>query len=240
METSVPSSVPPSGDVLAPAGSSPIRSLPLALALFSAPWGFVVANGAYAWATRAGGGDGNGAETLALAAAHPGLYRLGTVAAMLGSLLMVPAVLGAKRLVADRSPKLGFAGAALMAGGYICYFGIALSGITDLAMAERGGPIADYAAVLDSSQSDASVLWVFLLFVLGNLVGTLLLGLALLRSRRAPLWAAAAVLAWPPLHVTGLVVGSEWFEVAGAVLQGVGLAVTGSRLLSAAGPAPRS
>ncbi|GGQ28991.1 hypothetical protein [Streptosporangium pseudovulgare] len=71
METSVPSSVPPSGDVLAPAGSSPTRSLPLALALFSAPWGFVVANGAYAWATRAGGGDGTGAEALALAAAGP-------------------------------------------------------------------------------------------------------------------------------------------------------------------------
>jgi hypothetical protein len=74
---------------------------------------------------------------------------------------------------------------------------------------------------------------VFLLFVLGNLVGTLLLGLALLRSRRVPLWTAAEVLAWPPLHVTGLVAGSEWFEVAGAALQAVGLAATGSRLLTA-------
>ncbi|MFF0769968.1 DUF4386 family protein [Nonomuraea wenchangensis] len=216
-----------------PAGPSPTRSVPLAVALFAAPWGFVVANGAYAWATRAGGSDGSGAEALALAAAHPGLYRLGTVAAMLASMLMVPAVLGVKRLVADRSPKLGFVGAVLTAGGYICYFGIALSGITDVAMAEHGGPVQDYAIVIDNSQSDVSTLWVFLLFVLGNLVGTLLLGLALLRSRRVPLWAAAAVLAWPPLHVTGLVAGSEWFEVAGAVLQGIGLAVTGSRLLAA-------
>ncbi|MGW5156265.1 hypothetical protein ACWEPN_12375 [Nonomuraea wenchangensis] len=216
-----------------PAGPSPTRSVPLAVALFAAPWGFVVANGAYAWATRAGGSDGSGAEALALAAAHPGLYRLGTVAAMLASMLMVPAVLGVKRLVADRSPKLGFVGAVLTAGGYICYFGIALSGITDVAMAEHGGPVQDYAIVIDNSQSDVSTLWVFLLFVLGNLVGTLLLGLALLRSRRVPLWAAAALLAWPPLHVTGLVAGSEWFEVAGAVLQGIGLAVTGSRLLAA-------
>ncbi|MED7928155.1 DUF4386 family protein [Nonomuraea sp. LP-02] len=216
-----------------PAGPSPTRSVPLAVALFAAPWGFVVANGAYAWATRAGGSDGSGAEALALAAAHPGLYRLGAVAAMLASMLMVPAVLGVKRLVADRSPKLGFVGAVLTAGGYICYFGIALSGITDVAMAEHGGPVQDYAIVIDNSQSDVSILWVFLLFVLGNLVGTLLLGLALLRSRRVPLWAAAAVLAWPPLHVTGLVAGSEWFEVAGAVLQGIGLAVTGSRLLAA-------
>ncbi|MEV7006932.1 hypothetical protein [Streptosporangium sp. NPDC051022] len=232
METSVPSSVPPSGGVPAPFAPSPARSLPLALALFAAPWGFVVANGAYAWATRAGGGDGTGAEALALAAAHPGLYRLGTVAAMLGSLLMVPAVLGVRRLLAGRSPKLGFLGAVLTAGGYICYFGVALSGITEVAMAEHGGPLQDYAIVLDNSQSDASTLWVFLLFVLGNLVGTLLLGLALLRSRAVPTWAAAAVLAWPPLHVTGLVVGSEWFEVAGALLQAAGLVVTGLRLLA--------
>jgi energy-converting hydrogenase Eha subunit C len=232
METSVPSSEPPS-DTSAPAGPPHTRGVPLALAMFTAPWGFVVANSAYAWATRAGGSDSTGADALALAAAHPGLYRLGSVAAMLASLLMVPAVLGVKRLVVARSPKLGSIGAALTAGGYICYFAIASSGFVDIAMAERGGPVADYAAVLDSSQSDPAVLWMFLLFVAGNLIGTLLLGLALLRSRAIPLGAAAAVLAWPPLHVIGLVVGSEWFEVAGAVLQAVGLAVAGRRLLAA-------
>jgi hypothetical protein len=31
-------------------------------------------------------------------------------------------------------------------------------------------------------------------------------------------------MAWPPLHVTGLVVGNEIFEVAGAILQAVGFA----------------
>ncbi|MFG1618183.1 hypothetical protein ACGFI3_35980 [Nonomuraea wenchangensis] len=238
METSVPSSVPSSGGVPAPADPSPTRSVPLALALFAAPWGFIVANGAYAWVTRAGGSDSSGAEALALAAAHPGLYRLANVAAMLASMLMVPAVLGAKRLVGDRSPKLAFVGAVMMAAGYICYFGVALSGITDVAMAEHGGPVQDYAVVIDNSQSDPSTLWVFLLFVLGNLVGTLLLGLALLRSRRVPVWAAAGVIAWPPLHVIGLVVGSEWFEVTGAVLQAVGLVVTGARLLAAPRPHP--
>ncbi|MEU6407315.1 hypothetical protein [Microbispora sp. NPDC046933] len=209
------------------------RHAPLALALFTAPWGFVVANAAYAWATRGGGSDATGAEALALAAAHPGETRLATVAAMLGSLLMVPAVLGARRLLAGRSSRLGFLGATLMAGGYICYFAIAFSGITVDVMARRGGPLADYAAVVDGAQSDPSAVWVFLLFVLGNLVGTLLLGLALLRARVVPLSAAAGIMAWPPLHVIGLVAGTEWFEVAGALTQTAGLAVTGSRLLAA-------
>ncbi|WP_185949502.1 hypothetical protein [Microbispora sp. KK1-11] len=48
----------------------------------------------------------------------------------------------------------------------------------------------------------------FLLFVLGNLVGTLLPGPALLRARVVPIWAAAGITAWPPLHVIGLVAGT--------------------------------
>jgi hydrogenase/urease accessory protein HupE len=67
--------------------------------------------------------------------------------------------------------------------------------------------------------------------VLGNLVGTLLLGLALLRSRAVPAWAAVAVMCWPPLHVAGLVAGSEWYEVTGALLQAVGFVVTGVAVL---------
>ncbi|WP_405088764.1 hypothetical protein [Microbispora sp. NBC_01389] len=227
METSVASS---GSQAAAPPRA---RHVPLALALFTAPWGFVVANAAYAWATRDGGSDSTGAEALALTAAHPGEMRLSTVAAMLGSLLMVPAVLGARRLIGDRSRTLGFLGATLMAAGYICYFAVAFAGITGTVMAERGGPVADYAAILDGAQNDPSVIWVFLLFVLGNLVGTLLLGLALLRARVVPLWAAAGIMLWPPLHVIGLVAGTEWFEVAGAVTQAVGLVVTGARLLAA-------
>ncbi|MEN3540190.1 hypothetical protein AAH991_34115 [Microbispora sp. ZYX-F-249] len=220
-----------------PAETAPSRTrhLPLALALFTAPWGFVAANGAYAWATRAGGDDSTGANTLALVAAHPGLYRLSTVAAMLGSLLMVPAMLGARRLIGDRSRRLGALGATLVAAGYMCYFAVAFAGITDIVMAEGGGRAADYAAVIDGTQSEPIGIWVFLLFALGNLVGTLLLGLALLRARVVPLWAAAGVIAWPPLHVIGLVAGTEWFEVAGAITQAAGLAVTGARLLSASG-----
>ncbi|MEU7693716.1 hypothetical protein OHB01_17415 [Microbispora hainanensis] len=209
------------------------RHLPLALALFTAPLGFVVANAAYAWATRAGGDDSTGANALALASAHPGLYRLGSLAAMVGSLLMVPAMLGARRLIGDRSRRLGFLGTVLVAAGYICYFAIAFNGIGNVVMAERGDHAADYAAVIDGVESEPTVVWVFPLFALGNLVGTLLLGLALLRARVVPIWAAAGVVAWPPLHVIGLVTGSEWFEVAGAVTQAAGLAAAGLRLLSA-------
>ncbi|WP_067129412.1 hypothetical protein [Microtetraspora malaysiensis] len=231
METSLPPSEQTSGT--SPAADPPRPGIAPVLAMFIAPWALAVSNGAYAWATRAGGGDSTGAEALALAEAHPGLIRLSTVAALLGCLLMVPAVVGARRLLVGRGRKLGSVGALLMGAGYICYFGIAFAGNVTLAMVEHPGNAADYAAVIDGSQSDPSTLWVFLLFVLGNLVGTLLLGVAFLRGRVVPVWAGAAVIAWPVLHVAGLVVGSEWFEVAGACLEGVGLAVAGTRVLAA-------
>jgi hypothetical protein len=38
-------------------------------------------------------------------------------------------------------------------------------------------------------------------------------------------------MAWPLLHITGLVVGTEWIEVAGAIAQGAGFAAVGVQLL---------
>ena len=104
-----------------------------------------------------------------------------------------------------------------------------------IAMAGSSGPQVEFARVLDTAQAAQASTAMFLPFVLGNLVGTLLVGVALLRSRTVPAWVAAGILLWPPLHMTGLVVGSEWFEVTGALLQGVGTAATGMTLL-----APRS
>ena len=200
------------------------RRVAAATALFVAPWGFVVSNAAYAWAIRNGGSDENGASALALVAGQPNVLLVTVIAGLLGCLLIVPAVFAAMQLARRSWPV--FIGGSLMIGGYICYFGVLLSNMMIIAMAAHGGPIADFAAVIDASESNGSTAWVFLLFVAGNLLGTLLLAIGLLRTRAVPVWAALLIMAWPPLHVTGLVVGSEWFEVTGAVLQAVGFAAT--------------
>ncbi len=91
-------------------------------------------------------------------------------------------------------------------------------------MAERGGPLADYAALIDTSQGDPWTVWVFPIFILGNLLGTLLFAIGLLRSRTVPVWSAILIMLWPPLHVSGLIIGGEVLEVIGAVLQAIGFA----------------
>jgi hypothetical protein len=200
-----------------------IRRIGGTLALVLAPWGFVVANAAYAWAIRHGGSDETGADALALSAAHPLLLRAGLLGAMIGCLLLVPAVLGAFRLAP--ASKLVLAGGSLMVAGYVCYFGVLLTNFETFAMAGRGGPLADYAAVIDASQSDPWSSWVFPLFIVGNLLGTALFAMGLLISKAVPVWAALGILMWPVLHVVGLVFfGNEVPQVIGAVLQALGFA----------------
>jgi hypothetical protein len=199
-----------------------IRRLGGALALILAPWGFVITNASYAWMIRNGGSDETGAKALALAAAGPELLRLCLVAGMIGCLLIIPAVMTALTL-AWRS-RLAFVGGSLMIAGYVCYFGVLLSNVTIITMAEHGGPLADFAAVIDASQSDTATGWVFPIFIVGNLLGTLLFAIGLLRSHTVPIWAAILIMLWPPLHVAGLFLGGEVLEVIGAMLQAIGFA----------------
>jgi hypothetical protein len=228
MMTAVDRATPTRAVAQAPAAGL-VRRLGGALALIIAPWGFVITNASYAWMIRNGGSDETGAQALALAAAGPDVLRLGIVAGMIGCLLIIPAVMTALGLV-QRS-RLAFVGGSLMIAGYVCYFGVLLSNTIIIAMAERGGPLADYAAVIDADQSDPSTGWVFSIFILGNLLGTLLFAIGLLRSRAVPIWVAILIMLWPPLHIAGLFLGGEVLEVIGAVLQAIGFAGVAAAVL---------
>ncbi len=133
----------------------------------------MVTNTAYALAIRDGGNEATSLDALALYAAHPDLVRIAVVAGMLGCLLLVPAVLGVFRLAP--TSRLVLAGGSLMIAGYIGYFAVLNGSLTTLAMAEHGEPVETFAAVLDASQAEPWGTVVFLLFVVGNLIGTALL-----------------------------------------------------------------
>jgi len=215
----------------APHPLDPTRGFRRRAAAIALPLGFLgqlVANAAFSWATRDGGGDATGADALELYARQPEAMLVATVAALVGCLLIVPGALAAGRVLRPRSPRLTLAAVLLIITGYICYFGIVATNFVTLALAEAGLPAG---AALDASQSYPAALPVFLLFVLGNMGGALLLAIAVFRSREVPAWAGVGILAWTVLHIVGLVVGSEWFEVAGGVLQIAGLSMITARAL---------
>jgi hypothetical protein len=137
-------------------------------------------------------------------------------------LLIIPAVLTA--LSQARRSRLAFVGGSLMIAGYVCYFGVLFSNMIIIAMAEHGGPLVDYATVIDASQGDLWTVWIFPIFIVGNLLGTLLFAIGLLQSRAVPVWSPILIMLWPPLHITGLIIGGEVLEVLGAVLQAIGFA----------------
>lgn len=211
-----------------PAGFSQPRRRGQALALWTAPWAFVLANTAYAWSTRHGGSDSTAAGALKLSAANPGLDTVASATAMLGCLLLVPAVLGAMAVVREDADRLGLAAGILMVAGYVCYFALIFQGLATITLARHGGASIENIAVQDLMMNQPHYVVVALTFVLGNIVGTFLMALALLRTHAVPRWAALAVMAWPVLHI----VGGTWGEVAGSVAQAVGLAVVGRRVLN--------
>ena len=199
-----------------------------ALALPLGFLGQLVANATYSWATRDGGGDQTGADALELYSRQPEAMLVATVAALIGCLLIVPGALAAGRVLRPRSPRLTLAAVLVIVTGYVCYFGIVGTNFVTLALAESG---LEAGAALDASQSYPAALPIFLLFVIGNMGGAILLAIAVFRSREVPVWAGVGILAWFVLHVVGLVAGSEWFEVAGGVLQIAGLSMITARAL---------
>jgi len=206
---------------LDPGRTGVLRRRSLVTGMVLAPWCYVVTNTAYMWAIRDGGDDLTGEGTLALAAAHPTLMRIALPAVMVGGILIVPAVLGLWRLAP--TSRLVLIGGGLMIAGYISYAGIVHTGFYDLAMAETDGHQVLFASVIERAEADLAATWTFLLFVLGNLIGTLVVAIGLWRSGSAPRWSAVAIGLWPVLHVFGLVaMPNEVPQVIGAVLQAAG------------------
>jgi hypothetical protein len=208
-----------------------LRRAGLAAALLLAPWAIVATNTGWAIAQSDGAKDETGADQLAAAAAHPTLLHATVLLGMIGALLMIPATLAAARVAGRGAAKLSFVAGTLSAAGYACYLAVLAPDLRTIAAARLGTQAGDYAAVVDTAQQDNSAVWVFLIFVIGNVVGTFLIGLALWRSRAVARWTAAAVMAWPLMHIVGLSLTAEAFEVAGAVVQGVAFAAIGARLL---------
>ncbi len=145
-----------------------------------------------------------GREAVAAVAAQPGrqdaVVWLGTA----GALLLVPAVLWVGRLTRRQAPVLTACAMALLVPGYV---GLAMMipGDTLLWWGVHEGVPAEQLAVL-STNGHPTVALHLVAFVVGHVVGTVLLGLALLRSGRVPRWAGVAAVVCQPLHFVAFVV----------------------------------
>ena len=151
---------------------------------------------------------------------------LGLVAAF----TLLPGVLAVGRLTRRGAPKLTAAAMLLVVPGYL-----ALTYMigTDLILwtGARAGLDASALAELAITVHPTSDIALGV-FVLGHVIGTVLLGLALLRSRTVPVWAAIVTAASQPAHfVAFIVLGSPALDCAAWTANGIAFAVVGYAIL---------
>jgi hypothetical protein len=143
---------------------------------------------------------------------------------------LLPGVLAVGRLTRRGAPRLTAAAMLLVVPGYLALTYM-LGGDLVLWTGARAGldesTLTELAATVHPTLDIAVGV-----FVLGHVIGTVLLGIALLRSRTVPTWAAIVTMVAQPVHFVALVIlGSPALDAAAWAANGVAFAVVGVAIL---------
>ena len=172
-------------------------------------------------------------EVVAAVTAHPDAHSLVLWLGLIAILTLVPGVLWVGRLTRRHAPRLTAAALLLLVPGYL-----ALSWITagDLLLWAGAHQVidADTLTTLYSTTHPTSAVAEGL-FVLGHVIGTIILGVALWRSRRIPRWAALLTIVSQPLHfVAAVVLVSPSLDLLAWGMNAIGFATAAVAILGTA------
>jgi hypothetical protein len=182
--------------------------------------------------------NSDSAEQLAVVAQHPDRWFGYTVLLTLGTILFVPAVLGVMHLTRATMPRLTLVGGALLGYGAIIAVGDAMSQLTTWQMVTGHADRAQMAALLDRTSNAAGAALFFAPGGLAFLAGSVLLTLALVRTRVVPLWASIAFLIGIIAQLVGFTVSSVAVITASGVILLAALVMLARRLWT--GPRDKS
>ena len=170
------------------------------------------------------------ADMVAAVAAHPARQTAVLWLAYVGVLTLVPGLFVAARVSRDAAPRLTAWALGLAVPGYLSM--AMMLGSDDLLWSTHhaGLSATDSASVVSAAHPAVGVS--LGVFVVGHVVGTVLLGLALLRSGRIPAWAAWAITVSQPIHfIATVVLGSPQVDFVGWGLTAVGMAMVAAVVL---------
>lgn len=209
----------------------------VAIAVVGGPLGYLVGSALHPPVQEIG----TGALTIAAnAEADPFINGLHLVAYVAASFLLPIGAAGLGYLAYHRTPWLATIGGLLGVAGWLPF--AALTALDDLANTMAHLPDAGSYAGLYSQFETGPVMSLFLLvYVFGHLVADVLLGIALLRARVIPGWAAWSMIASSPVTMAGFVLPGRpvaTVGVAGLALLLIGCLPAGRAMLT--GGAPRS
>lgn len=173
---------------------------------------------------------GGSRERLDELAANHGTATASALGFVVSQLFFLIAVLGIAHLVRTRAPVLSNLGAVF---GVLGAFGHAVFGgamLLTLEMAVVEADPAEMAALLDRFEGGASVVFAAA-GLLGTILAMLLLAIALWRTRIAPRWIPAALVAFLVLEFAASGV-SRWASLAGGLLYLAALGTLGAQVLA--------
>jgi hypothetical protein len=154
----------------------------------------------------------NAKDAVSAVYADPGAESLVVWLCLVAMLTLVPGVFAVGRLTKRYAPRLSAAAVLLMATGYLSLSVMIGSDLLLWSAAHAGVPQAQAVAMYGATHP-ASVI-ADALFVLGHVVGTVLLGILLWRTRQVPRWVAALLTVSQPLHFTAaVIVGSPTLDL---------------------------
>ncbi len=154
--------------------------------------------------TPLGSGTAKGAEMLDTAAAHHSAMGWAVALDLVVLVLAAPAFLFLAALGRWQISKLAAIGAVLLFGGFLLSIP-AIDGLDALAFFGSGEPDRAAAAhLLDTWQNSGWFAVGVLPYLLGQIVGSILLAIAYVKAKAVPLWVAIATGTWPILQIVGI------------------------------------
>lgn len=164
------------------------------------------------------------AGSVAAVEANPGAQSAVLWLAYLGLLTLIPGLYAAARVARPTAPRLTAWALALAVPGYLSLGPLLGTDHLLWGATHAGLSVGEATAVVQAGHVTIDV--AVAVFVVGHVVGTVLLGLALLRSGRVPAWAGWAIAVSQPLHFVATVfLGSPQVDCFAWGLTALGMAV---------------
>ena len=135
------------------------------------------------------------AGLLNIMAEHPGRVETASLLTIFSSVFFVPALVGLLYLIRDRGVVLGHIGVGLALIGIVGHAVWAGFQVVLLGFIQSGVDREQLSAILGGGPLNVGFVIVMLMFLGGFFLGLILLSISLWRSRVAPLWVAACIIA---------------------------------------------
>ncbi|QEW03486.1 hypothetical protein [Microbacterium lushaniae] len=165
------------------------------------------------------------------AAADPARLEVVMALGAVATFTLVPGAYAAVHLTRRYQPVLTVWVAALLIPGYLGLAGLAVVDGIAPAGVRRGVDPAAVTAIYDGVGELATVTVFFGVFLIGHILGTVLLGILSFRARLMPRAFALLFAVSQPLHLTAVMLANNWLDLLAWSLTAAGMAFLALRVL---------